>query len=101
MVIAETTTTTSSKPALVAISLKADQKVLPHSDRSNGLVIPIQHDRRSNVDFGAEVYGIDLDKFTDADFDLIFDALHKHKLLVFKGQPKMLSPQQQYRLTSR
>lgn len=61
----------------------------------------MKHASPSKVDFGAEVYGIDLNSFTDADFDLISDALHEHKLLVFKEQPAMLSPQQQFRLTSR
>jgi hypothetical protein len=60
--------------------------------------VPIKHDNK--VDFGAEVYGIDLNNFTSADFALISDALHRHKLLVFKEQPQMLTPQQQYRLTS-
>ncbi|KAF2160197.1 hypothetical protein M409DRAFT_70561 [Zasmidium cellare ATCC 36951] len=64
-------------------------------------MVPIKHPASSKVDFGAEVYDIDLNSFTDADFDLISDALHRHKLLVFKEQPAMLEPQQQYRLTSR
>lgn len=74
---------------------------LPHADHSTGCVVPIPHGPESKVDFGAEIYGIDLNNFTDADFDFISDALHKHKLLVFKEQPEMLTPQQQYRLTSR
>jgi xanthine dioxygenase len=74
---------------------------LPHATSSNGKAVPIQHGPNSNVDFGAEIYGIDLNNFTDADFDFIHDALHRHKLLVFKQQPEMLSPQQQYKLTSR
>ena len=36
----------------------------------------------------------------DDDFKMIEDALHVHKLLIFKEQPEMLSPQQQYKLTS-
>lgn len=77
------------------LSLKTDQNT-----RSNGTVVLIKHPKLSKADFGAEVYGIDLNNFTDADFDLISDALHRHKLLVFKEQPAMLVPQQQYRLTS-
>ena len=69
--------------------------------KSNGWVVPIKHPDSSKVDFGAEVYGIDLNSFTDSNFELIHDALHKHKLIVFKEQPAMLEPQQQYRLTSR
>lgn len=70
-------------------------------EQSKGQVVPIKHHAPSKVEFGAEVYGIDLNNFTDADFDLIHDALHQHKLLVFKEQPAMLEPQQQYKLTSR
>ncbi|CAK7229234.1 hypothetical protein SCUCBS95973_007152 [Sporothrix curviconia] len=73
---------------------------LPHADASAGRVEHIQHAEGSKVDFGALVYGIDLNNFTDADFEFISDALHKHKLLVFKEQPQMLRPQQQYRLTA-
>lgn len=73
---------------------------LPHGTTTKGQVIPIEHGPQSNVDFGALVYGIDLNNFTDIDFDFISDALHKHKLLVFKEQPEMLKPQQQYLLTS-
>lgn len=67
---------------------------------SNGKVVPLEHPSSSKVDFGAEVYGIDLNSFTEADFEFISDALHRHKLLVFKEQPAMLRPQQQYKLTS-
>ncbi|KAH7122046.1 TfdA family taurine catabolism dioxygenase TauD [Dactylonectria estremocensis] len=73
---------------------------LPHAESTNGRLVPIQHGANKKVDFGAEVYGIDLNHFTDADFDFIHDALHRHKLLVFKEQPKMLRPEQQYMLTS-
>jgi hypothetical protein len=73
---------------------------LPHATTSAGKIEAIQHAKDSKVDFGALVYGIDLNNFTDADFEFISDALHKHKLLVFKNQPEMLKPQQQYLLTS-
>jgi xanthine dioxygenase len=74
---------------------------LPHAESSNGRLVLMDHGPNSGVDFGAEVYGIDLNNFTDADFAFIHDALHRHKLLVFKEQPSMLSPQQQYKLTSK
>jgi alpha-ketoglutarate-dependent taurine dioxygenase len=61
--------------------------------------VPLRHVNAAA--FGAEIHGINLNSFSDADFDLISDALHRHKLLVFKGQPEMLTPQQQYRLTSK
>ncbi|KXT00887.1 hypothetical protein AC579_9282 [Pseudocercospora musae] len=104
MVIESTTTTSvETKPAKAVLTLKSDRAPLPHSDSSNGRLVPIQHPSdgpSSKAGFGAEVYGIDLNNFSDADFDFISDALHKHKLLVFKEQPAMLSPQQQFRLTS-
>ncbi|KAM0322271.1 hypothetical protein ACHAQA_009560 [Verticillium albo-atrum] len=73
---------------------------LPHAETSTGRIVPIEHSPESNVDFGAEIYGINLNNFTDADFNFISDALHKHKMLVFKEQPEMLKPQQQYKLTA-
>ncbi|KIW04214.1 uncharacterized protein PV09_04522 [Verruconis gallopava] len=73
---------------------------LPHGTTTKGRLVPIEHAPGSKVDFGALVYGIDLNNFTKADFEFISDALHKHKLLVFKEQPEMLKPQQQYLLTS-
>ena len=102
MVFTSASTSTITKPDLV-IPLKADSaaSTLRHSDASNGMVVPIIHKGGSQVDFGAEVYGIDLNDFSDADFALIHNALHEHKLLVFKRQPAMLKPQQQYKLTSR
>ncbi|KAH7109112.1 TfdA family taurine catabolism dioxygenase TauD [Dendryphion nanum] len=97
MVITAVATEESRTLRLVPQKVKSQ---LPHAETSNGRVHPIQHGPNSKVDFGAEVYGIDLNNFTDADFDLISDALHEHKLLVFKEQPQMLNPQQQYTLTS-
>jgi alpha-ketoglutarate-dependent taurine dioxygenase len=73
---------------------------LPHASTTTGRAVPIEHPETSAVDFGAEIYGIDLNNFTDADFEFISTALHKHKLLAFKDQPQILTPQQQYRLTS-
>ncbi|TVY58642.1 putative dioxygenase [Lachnellula cervina] len=64
-------------------------------------VTPMEHGSKSNVDFGATVHGIDLNSFTDSDFEIIHEALHKHKMLVFKEQPQMLAPQRQYDLTRR
>ncbi|KAL3422670.1 alpha-ketoglutarate dependent xanthine dioxygenase [Phlyctema vagabunda] len=65
-------------------------------------VEPMDHGPNSNVHFGATVWGIDLNqRLKDSDFSIIHEALHKHKLLVFKGQPNMLLPQKQYELTRR
>lgn len=96
MVFAVSTTATEVDAPKVLTVREAYQP--PSATTSNGRVVPIKHE--NNVDFGAEIYGIDLNNFTSADFALISDALHHHKLLVFKEQPKMLTPQQQYRLTA-
>ena len=98
MVITSTVTEESTSIRLV---LPKQQYSLPHAEATTGRVVQIAHPKSSGVDFGAEVYGIDLNKFTDADFEFISDALHKHKLLIFKEQPQMLTPQQQYTLTSK
>lgn len=85
------------------LRLKAEKPILdlPHADKTTGRVVPIKHAECSQVDFGAEIYGIDLNNFTDADFEFVSGALHKWKLLVFKEQPQMLKPQQQYLLTAK
>lgn len=96
MVFAVSTTATEAEPPKTLTFREVYHP--PSASSSNGRVVPIKHD--NNVNFGAEIYGIDLNSFTAADFALISDALHRHKLLVFKEQPKMLTPKQQYRLTS-
>lgn len=96
-ITAVVTEDTANLPVLQA---KGVQVALPHAEASNGRVVPIEHAEGSKAGFGAQVYGIDLNNFTDADFEFISDALHKHKLLVFKEQPQMLKPEQQYLLTS-
>ncbi|KAE9975067.1 hypothetical protein EG328_003486 [Venturia inaequalis] len=96
-------TTTELEPgAELIVPLVAEKHAfeLPHAETSTGRVVLMKHDEESNVDFGAEIWDIDLNNFTDADFAFIHDALHRHKLLVFKGQPEMLKPTQQYRLTA-
>ncbi|KAL4962755.1 TauD/TfdA dioxygenase family protein [Aspergillus stella-maris] len=97
MVFASATETLAEPPKILTVR---EVYTPPESTTSNGRIVPIQHAEGSKADFGAEVYGADLNNFTSADFDLISDALHRHKLLVFKEQPEMLTPQQQYRLTS-
>ena len=98
MVITAIQTTEETRTLRLAPQTKQQ---LPHAERTTGRLVPIQHEADKKVNFGAEIYGIDLNNFTDADFDFICDALHSHKLLVFKEQPEMLTPQQQYKLTAR
>ncbi|KAJ4333861.1 hypothetical protein N0V95_009327 [Ascochyta clinopodiicola] len=95
------TSIVTEEPTTLRLTSPQEQHVPPHATTTSGRVVPIVHPKLSGVDFGAEIYGIDLNNFSDADFDFISDALHKHKLLVFKEQPQMLTPQQQYALTSR
>lgn len=52
----------------------------------------------SQIDFGAEVRGADLDKLSPADFDTIRTALYENQVLIFKNQ-QSLSPAAQYELT--
>lgn len=80
--------------------LKTPQFNLPHASTTSGRAVPIVHHESSRIELGAEIYGIDLNNFSDADFEFISNARQKHKLLLFKEQPQMLTPQQQYRLTS-
>ncbi|KAL3475102.1 putative dioxygenase [Aspergillus californicus] len=96
MVFAVTTTEVEAPKVLTVREVYSP----PEASTSSGRIVPIQHAPGSKADFGAEVYGIDLNNFTSADFEFISDALHRHKLLVFKEQPEMLTPQQQYRLTA-
>ncbi|KIW82413.1 hypothetical protein Z517_05440 [Fonsecaea pedrosoi CBS 271.37] len=82
------------------VATRASDITLPHAEKTHGRIVPVSHPAESKVDFGAEVYGIDLNKLTDADFNLISGALYKHKVLIFKEQPEMLKPEQQYLLTA-
>ena len=103
MVFASTTTESSvDRPGLTLPLKSALAPInLRHCLASDGKLVPIVHHASCKSNFGAEVYGINLNDFSDADFDFISDALHRHKLLVFKQQPEMLTPQQQYKLTSK
>ncbi|KAH7020728.1 alpha-ketoglutarate dependent xanthine dioxygenase [Microdochium trichocladiopsis] len=74
---------------------------MPHSTKQPGIqIVPLAHGKdKGGVDFGAEVFGVDLNNFTDHEFKTIEKALHMHKVLIFKEQPEMLRPSQQYKLT--
>jgi alpha-ketoglutarate-dependent taurine dioxygenase len=85
------TATTTDGPKLHLTATKTSFS-LPHAEKSTGRIEVLDHGPNSKIDFGAQIYGIDLNHFTNADFEYISDALHKHKLLVFKEQPQMLSP---------
>src|SRR4051812_25765141 len=54
----------------------------------------------SSVDFGAEVEACDLSSLSDADFDVLSNAVLRHHVVVVRGQGR-LAPQHQYELTRR
>ncbi len=100
MATVATITNTSEDVAIPLVASRGEFE-LPRVQESARRLVPIDHGPQSKVDFGAEVYGIDLNNFTDEDFAFISDALHRHKVLVFKEQPALLDPRQQYKLTAR
>ncbi|KAK7747659.1 Alpha-ketoglutarate-dependent xanthine dioxygenase xan-1 [Diatrype stigma] len=61
---------------------------------------PFVHPAGSGVDFGATVTNVDVENITDAEFDVIRDALFTHQVLVFKNQGHA-TPKAQYELTQR
>ncbi|KAH6976299.1 hypothetical protein BKA56DRAFT_589395 [Ilyonectria sp. MPI-CAGE-AT-0026] len=63
-------------------------------------VQPIPSPEGSNIDFGAVVSNVDIENLTDADFDVIRDALFHHQVLVFKNQGHA-SPKAQYEITQK
>ncbi|KAH6892419.1 hypothetical protein B0T10DRAFT_483750 [Thelonectria olida] len=67
---------------------------------SQTTVQPIPSPEGSNIDFGAVVSNVDIEHITDADFDIIRDALFNHQVLVFKNQGHA-SPKAQYEITQR
>ncbi|PTB66249.1 Clavaminate synthase-like protein [Trichoderma citrinoviride] len=67
---------------------------------SRASIHPIAHPPGSGIRFGAVVHGVNVDKISDADFDIIKDALYKHQILVFKAQHDA-SSRAQYEITQR
>ncbi|GKT66275.1 alpha-ketoglutarate dependent xanthine dioxygenase [Colletotrichum tofieldiae] len=67
---------------------------------SRATVQPIVPPRDSAIDFGAVVTNIDIEKLTDADFDVIRDALFRHQVVVIKNQGHA-SPKAQFEITQR
>ncbi|KAK7423568.1 Alpha-ketoglutarate-dependent xanthine dioxygenase xan-1 [Neonectria punicea] len=63
-------------------------------------VQPIPSPEGSNIDFGAVVSNVDIENLTDADFEIIRDALFNHQVLVFKNQGHA-SPKAQYEITQK
>ncbi|KAI1374513.1 Clavaminate synthase-like protein [Hypoxylon crocopeplum] len=67
---------------------------------SQVVVEPLTFPKSSGIKFGAAVRNADIEHLTDADFDVIHDALFTHQVLVFKGQAGV-SPVAQFELTRR
>ncbi|KPM34805.1 putative dioxygenase [Neonectria ditissima] len=67
---------------------------------SKVIVQPIPSPEGSNIDFGAVVSNVDIENVTDADFEIIRDALFNHQVLVFKNQGHA-SPKAQYEITQK
>ncbi|TDZ40448.1 putative dioxygenase [Colletotrichum spinosum] len=63
-------------------------------------VQPIVPSDGSAVDFGAVVSNADIENLSDADFDVIREALFTHQVLVFKNQSHV-SPKAQYEMTQK
>ncbi|KAJ5875857.1 uncharacterized protein N7529_001441 [Penicillium soppii] len=61
---------------------------------------PLTKSNESQVDFGAEVTGFDVETMTDEDFDFLRRTLYENQVVVLKNQGK-LSPHAQYELTRR
>ncbi|PSR90604.1 hypothetical protein BD289DRAFT_406924 [Coniella lustricola] len=63
-------------------------------------VKPLSSSEGFNAKFGAVVTNADLENLSDADFDVIRDALFNNQVLVFKNQSHV-SPKAQFELTRR
>ncbi|TDZ54376.1 putative dioxygenase [Colletotrichum trifolii] len=63
-------------------------------------VQPIVPSGGSAVDFGAVVSNADIENLSDADFDVIREALFTHQVLVFQNQSHV-SPKAQYEMTQK
>ncbi|KAI0153359.1 alpha-ketoglutarate dependent xanthine dioxygenase [Pestalotiopsis sp. NC0098] len=63
-------------------------------------VQPLPVPEGSGVNFGAAVSNVDIENLTDADFEVIRDALFRNQVLVFKNQGHV-SSKAQYELTNR
>jgi alpha-ketoglutarate-dependent taurine dioxygenase len=66
--------------------------------KSNITVHKITPPAGSNIDFGAEVRGANLEALNETDFEVIRRALYEHQVVIFKDQQD-LSPLAQYELT--
>ncbi|KAJ5364089.1 uncharacterized protein N7496_009802 [Penicillium cataractarum] len=61
---------------------------------------PLTKSAESQVDFGAELHGLNMEELTDDDFAILHKALYEHQVVVVKNQQN-LSPKAQYELTRR
>lgn len=66
---------------------------------SSVTVHPFERSPNSEIDFGAELRDVDLSNITDADFNIIRDAVYRYQVVLIKGQ-QALTPAQQYHLNN-
>ncbi|KAI1843557.1 hypothetical protein JX266_010190 [Neoarthrinium moseri] len=60
----------------------------------------LQVPESSGINFGATITNVDIEHLTDADFDVIREALFTHQVVIFKNQ-SAVSPKAQFELTRR
>lgn len=72
--------------------------VIPMAIKSRIQIRKLTPPTGSDIDFGAELQGADLENINEEDFDVIRRALYEHQVIIFKDQQK-LSPRAQYELT--
>ncbi|KAH7319588.1 hypothetical protein B0I35DRAFT_408390 [Stachybotrys elegans] len=63
-------------------------------------ITPIAAPQGSRIDFGATVTNVDIENLSDADFQLLHEALFTHQVLVLKNQSHA-TPRAQYEVTQR
>ncbi|OCK76891.1 Clavaminate synthase-like protein [Lepidopterella palustris CBS 459.81] len=71
---------------------------MPHRTTSSITVQKIDPPSGSDIDFGAEILGADLENITESDFEVIRQALYENSVILFKNQHN-LTPRAQYELT--
>jgi alpha-ketoglutarate-dependent taurine dioxygenase len=57
-------------------------------------VTPLPSVPGSNAKFGATIAGVDLNQLSDADFEIIRNAIYVHKVVVVKGQHNLIPAKQ-------
>ncbi|KAF2007464.1 Clavaminate synthase-like protein [Amniculicola lignicola CBS 123094] len=72
---------------------------MPHATTGNITVHKIQPTEGSAFDFGAEIRGADLNNISDADFEVIRNALYENSVILIKNQ-SATTPYSQFKITN-